>query len=680
MDGTVAGAATAAAGGGAPAGVAAAAVQADALQRAADAVARLGASSADYDALSDADALAGQKAIAQAQHELDTRKAWMAKTLAHRSRWELGQAGLAKQRGFLSPEDLIQNLTGTTRAESRKLVGVGQMLGESEAAAAAAADAEAEAARRLLDEALAPDSPDADDTGDPTAALPVPEPVPLPWHAPISRSVSEGTLSIDAAHALRTGLGDIDTVVTGPILAHALADLLAEAPRLNADQLLKRARHTRDCLDEAGIRVREQKTWDDRYLHIWTLNTGQVRIDGLFPPEQGEFIKATFDSLTSPRRGGVRFVDTERANWARRVQNDPRTTTQITCDGFVGLLKAGTTINPNEMLGGRRPAVQIITTTPATRPTRPAADTAVAPTAGTGTGAGTTPDTGSHTGPTADTSIEAHRPNRESWGGGGSGGAGGPVDAPEPAHDADVRPPREPEEHPPDRTDAPCRLDGLFPVEFLRTADDILICEPGQGGHGYLDGNTAPVSAETIERLICDSGSVDIRFDDLGRPLDVGRDERLFNPDPTPRPRRPRRRLPLARLRPTTRIHRSPPPQPLAAGSRHHRHRPGHPALPRPSPAATQPTLADLRKRRPVLAQTTGDRRPRPDPHRDAQPQPAAAHLRKPRAPQRVTTDSTTGRLDHRENRRIALPNPTGDRRAVIGRRAVSGSRLAVGA
>jgi len=66
-------------------------------------------------------------------------------------------------------------------------------------------------------------------------------------------------------------------------------------------------------------------------------------------------------------------------------------------------------------------------------------------------------------------------------------------------------------------------------VEFLRTADEILICAPGQGGRGYLEGNTAPISAETIERLICDSGSVDISFDDLGRPLDVGRDERLFS-------------------------------------------------------------------------------------------------------------------------------------------------------
>jgi hypothetical protein len=388
----------------------------DVLVDAATNVARLGSCSTDYDALSDADVLAGQKTLARAQRELDTRKARMAKTLAQRSRWELGQSGLAQQQGFLNPEALIQELTGTSKVESRKLIGVGRMLAETEDAEAQAA-ADAEAARRLLDAALNPAlDPDSPDGPDPVTP---PAPTPLPWHAPISHAVTDGSLSIDAAHALRTGLGDIDTVVTGPVLADALAELLADAASMNVDQLVKRARQARDSLDEAGIRVREQKAWDDRYLRIWTLDTGQVRVDGLFPPEQGEFIRSTFDSLTSPRRGGVRFVDPERAAWARRVREDTRSTSQITCDGFIDLLKAGTSVNPDEMLGGRRPAVQVLTTR------------------------------GSSAAPTVT-------------------------------------------------------------------------------GHGYLEGNSAPVSPESIERLICESGTVQISFDELGRPLDVGREQRLF--------------------------------------------------------------------------------------------------------------------------------------------------------
>jgi hypothetical protein len=396
--------------------------QGDPLLIAAADAARWGASSADYDALTDADALAGQRSLARLQRELDTHKAWMAKTLAQRSRWELGQSGLAAQQGHLSPESLIQTLTGGTKAESRKLVDVGRMLTEIEEA-----DTQnAEAARGLP---TGGSDPDAVDSARPT-------PVPAPWHAPIAHAVNDGTLSIDGAHALRRGLGDVDTVVTAPLLAEALAALLAEASTLNADQLLKRARQSRDDLDAEGIRTREQKAWDDRYLRIWTLDTGQVRVDGLFPPEQGQFIKATFDSLTSPRRGGVRFVDTERASWARRVRDDPRTTAQITCDGFVDLLTAGTTVNPNEMLGGRRPAVQILTTpTTAARPADPG------------------------------------RPS----------------------------------------------------------ADDILLGRAGPIGHGYLEGNPTPISGESVERLICDSGTLEIRFDESERPLDLGRERRLFN-------------------------------------------------------------------------------------------------------------------------------------------------------
>ncbi|POH69538.1 hypothetical protein C3B61_01910, partial [Cryobacterium zongtaii] len=162
--------------------------------------------------------LAGQRTLAQAQRELDTRKAWLAKTLAQRSRWELGQSGLAAQQGFLNPEGLIQKLTGTSKVESRKLVGVGRMLAEVEDAQAQAAAIDAEAARRLLEGALDPDIPDGLDgfDGHGGVAPVVPLPAPMPWHAPISHAVTGGTLSIDAAHALRTGLGDIDTVVTGP--------------------------------------------------------------------------------------------------------------------------------------------------------------------------------------------------------------------------------------------------------------------------------------------------------------------------------------------------------------------------------------------------------------------------------------------------------------------------------
>ncbi|PXA70784.1 HNH endonuclease signature motif containing protein [Cryobacterium arcticum] len=449
---------------------------ADALLAAADAVARLGDCSADFDALPDADLLAAQREITRLQTLTTTRSVWVATAIAERSRPELGQKGLAKQQGFLNPGDLMQDLTGASKADAHKLIDVGRMLADSAAAEAAAAraraEADAEAARRLLDTALNSTDGDGDDWGagggDGTDTAPAAAPVEipaLPWHTPIAHAVTDGSLSAAQAHAIRTGLGDIDTVVTADVLAENLATLLEEARTLTIDQLIRRARRMRDRLDEAGISKREQKAWEDRYLRIWTLDTGQVRINGLFPPEQGAYITAVADGLTGPRRGGVHFVDPDRAAWAKAVQDDPRSTDQLTADGFIDLIKAGSTINPNRMLGGRTPAVRILKTQrPNTRPTAPL------------TGR---PETQQPTRLTVDPS---------------------PV------------PPLGP------------------PLQLLRNPDDILLPLPDGTGHGYIEGNPAPVSQETIDRLICDAGTVDITFDPTGQPLDVGREERLFTP------------------------------------------------------------------------------------------------------------------------------------------------------
>jgi Domain of unknown function (DUF222) len=47
-------------------------------------------------------------------------------------------------------------------------------------------------------------------------------------------------------------------------------------------------------------------------------------------------------------------------------------------------------------------------------------------------------------------------------------------------------------------------------------------------GHGYLEGNPDPVSFETIERHLCDTGIVGVKFDDDGQCINVGRTKRLF--------------------------------------------------------------------------------------------------------------------------------------------------------
>jgi hypothetical protein len=331
---------------------------AEQLRQAADIVARLGCSSADYEALSDAAALAGQRDIAAARRLLETRAAWMAGTIARRSRPELGHSGLAAQQGFLSPEAMIQNFTGSSKNEAYKLVAVGTMLARTEAA-----DRQAERAREPATSPGAGSGATGTATG--TGGLPGlsdPGESPGSWRAPIARAVAAGTLSVDAAESIRKGLGEIDTAVTTERLAAALSTLLAEAAGLNADQCFHRARRLRDDLDEAGIAAREKQAYDDRYLRIYRLRDGKIRLHGLFAQDDGEFVLSAYDALTSPRRGGVRFVDKKRAAWAKRIQNDPRSTEQIAADSFIQLLKLGSEVDPGQMLGGRRPAVRVIVT------------------------------------------------------------------------------------------------------------------------------------------------------------------------------------------------------------------------------------------------------------------------------------------------------------------------------
>ena len=71
---------------------------------------------------------------------------------------------------------------------------------------------------------------------------------------------------------------------------------------------------------------------------------------------------SVFDSITSPRRGGVRFVDPARAAWATRIQDDPRSTEQIAADSLVQLLKIAGEADPGRVFGGRRPSVRVIVT------------------------------------------------------------------------------------------------------------------------------------------------------------------------------------------------------------------------------------------------------------------------------------------------------------------------------
>ncbi|SDO40241.1 protein of unknown function [Cryobacterium flavum] len=308
--------------------------------------------------------------------------------------------------------------------------------------------------------------------------------VEVPWQAPIVHAV--GNLTVDQADALRRGLGEIDLAVSAQILRDALTALVLEVTGLNVELVYRRARRLRDQLDEAGIRAREKQARDDTKFKLFRRQDGMVVLSGLLAPEQGEYWLSAYDCLTSPRRrGGVRFVDPEQEAWAERVRNDPRTVDQIAADCFTALLKTGTDADPTRMYGGRQPAVRIVVTQ---------ADLQRA---------GLVPAD------TAETRNEVTgKPQAAQSGSQHAEAAAGPTSG-----NGAQSPP--PVSTPP--ASAPFGKAGAGK-------------EPtAQVGHGFLEGNPAPISLETVQQIICNTGQLRLLIDEAGHPLKLGRTARTFS-------------------------------------------------------------------------------------------------------------------------------------------------------
>ena len=344
--------------------------------------------------LADCELLRGQRKLGEIRRAIDACAALIAGEVGHRSRPDLGYGGLAQREGFRTPEALVQHQTQSTNREASTLVQVGAIVREAMIPAAVLA---------------------ADRT-----------PIREPWLADVGAAVSAGTLSIEAARAIRTGLGVPTSDAAGPgisvgDLSRAATLLLREATSLNADQLHRRARELRDDLDEAGIADRERAIHEQRSVRLTTQPNGLPRITIVPDIESGAFWKDVVDTLTSPRRGGPRFVNESDKTWADSIANDVRSTEQYLHDALTELLRltvgAGT-VQTRAIVGSRQPSVRVLVT--------------------------------------ADT------------------------------------------------------LDS-------RT------------GHGRIEGCDLPISPESVERIACESGIQLITFSPDGRPLDVGREQRLYN-------------------------------------------------------------------------------------------------------------------------------------------------------
>jgi hypothetical protein len=256
--------------------------------------------------------MAGMRQWAAHVRSAESVVAAFAGEIDRRSQRDAGYDGLAASTGARGPEGLVSTLTGKSARDSRDLVTVG----------------------RLLD------------------APPV-------WLGDVAAGVASGEVSVGAAAAIVTGLGEPTADLGADDLLDAAQTLVAEAASLPPEKVAKRARELRDELDAAGIADREEALRQKRFLRLTPRPDGMTSIFGLLDPESAALVTDAIDCVTAPRRNGPRFLDdTERAR-ADAIMKDPRTTEQLALDALVEMIRIASVADPGRVFGIRKPAVRV---------------------------------------------------------------------------------------------------------------------------------------------------------------------------------------------------------------------------------------------------------------------------------------------------------------------------------
>jgi hypothetical protein len=79
-------------------------------------------------------------------------------------------------------------------------------------------------------------------------------------------------------------------------------------------------------------------------------------------PETAAVVRDVVDRATSPKLGGVRFVDPERQAQADAIFADDRSVEQLASDAVVQLIKLGADADPGVLLGSGAPVIRITAT------------------------------------------------------------------------------------------------------------------------------------------------------------------------------------------------------------------------------------------------------------------------------------------------------------------------------
>jgi hypothetical protein len=325
----------------------------------------------DLAALSSDELKTFMRLAARLRQETDRVLACGSAEINQRSRRELGGAGLAKAEGFVNPQSLIAALTGSTKADARKIDHLGKSLMHASPGsfpqAPGSAGAGVDGPNGTTDDARPGDAGKVD-AGSGGAG-----PVQTPWFAAITEQMRSGAISPDRFEALRSGLGSSSDSVPGAALAAAAQRILnCLHPEDLPETVYRDAANARAFLDRAGVAEKERQQLAKQEAKVWTDREGMVHLRATFAPEDGAWVKNTLDLVLGPRIGGPRFVHGKAATAAKTLVDDERSTEQIRASVLIDLLKTGALTDENVILSQKRPAVHVVVT--ATELTRPNGD------------------------------------------------------------------------------------------------------------------------------------------------------------------------------------------------------------------------------------------------------------------------------------------------------------------
>ncbi|MDJ0334777.1 DUF222 domain-containing protein [Salinibacterium sp. G-O1] len=244
--------------------------------------------------------------IEQVGRLTDALRALAAAEVDERSRYELGQAGLAQRLGETRGMHLIEKLTLVSQREASRRVKLGRAI----------------RARACLDGQVLP------------ADYPL-----------VSAAVISGRLGVDAASAIIHALDQAaQRHATLERLEVAEATLAEDGLTLPADLLAVRARVWREVLDPDGAEPRDEVLRTRRAFWIGREENGLTRFGGHADPTNAALLKAALAERAGPNVI-PRFLDAQDApadaESLTGAARDPRTLEQKQFDVVMGLLTAG---------------------------------------------------------------------------------------------------------------------------------------------------------------------------------------------------------------------------------------------------------------------------------------------------------------------------------------------------